>query len=220
MLAWIMRKILKWKKHINWRRKNPHNETFPINNFNHDVVQVGNHTYGGLQVLNHNINEKLIIGDFCSIAPDVVFILNADHETRFISTFPFKVKCTGMACHEGLSKGDIVVDDDVWIGYGVIVMSGVHIGQGAVIAAGAVVTKDVPPYAIVGGVPSKVIKYRFNQSIIGFLLTLDYEKLDTELVQSHIDELYSPIDGMELDDIKEVYRWFPKKNEVSYTSLK
>ena len=113
-----------------------------------------------------------------------------------------------------------MVDDDVWIGYGVIVMSGVHIGQGAVIAAGAVVTKDVPPYAIVGGVPSKVIKYRFNQSIIGFLLTLDYEKLDTELVQSHIDELYSPIDGMELDDIKEVYRWFPKKNEVSYTSLK
>lgn len=144
MFAWIMRKILKRKRFIKWRKKNPHNETFPINEFNHDVVQVGNHTYGGLQVLNHNINEKLIIGDFCSIAPDVVFILNADHGTRFISTFPFRVKCTGMSCHEGLSKGDITVGDDVWIGYGATILSGIHIGRGAVIAAGAVVTKRCP----------------------------------------------------------------------------
>lgn len=73
--------------------------------------------------------------------------------------------CLQKVKHEATSKGDIVVKDDVWIGYGSIILSGVHIGQGAVIAAGSVVSHDVPPYAIVGGVPARLIKYRFSEEM-------------------------------------------------------
>ena len=78
-------------------------------------------------------------------------------------------------------------------------------------AAGAVVSKDVEPYAIVGGVPAKVIKYRFDAPVIDYLLTLDYSKLDKELIQQNINELYTPIDDMKLEEIKKLYNWFPKK---------
>ena len=121
-----------------------------------------------------------------------------------ISTYPFKAKVAKTDRDEAFAKGDIIVDDDVWIGYGATILSGVHIGQGAVIAAGAVVTKDIPP---------KIMKFRFEQPVVDFLLTLDYEKLDKELIQPHIDELYSSIDEMELEEIKEIYSWFPKKKK-------
>jgi len=112
---------------------------------------------------------------------------------------------------EAFSKGDITVDDDVWIGYGVTILSGVHIGQGAVVAAGAVVTHDVPPYAIVGGVPAKMIKYRFTPPVIDYMLTLDYGALTEELIKVHVNDLYTEIDGMELEDIEKLFSWFPKK---------
>ena len=76
----------------------------------------------------------------------------------------------------GLTNGDIVVGDDVWVGQRAIIMSGVNIGQGAVIGAGAIVTKNVPPYAIVGGIPAKVIRYRFSEELIQELLKIDYSK--------------------------------------------
>ena len=93
----------------------------------------------------------------------------------------------------------------MWIGYGCTIMSGVHIGQGAIIAAGAVVTKDVPPYAIVGGVPAKIIKYRFEPDMIEELLKIDYSKLTKEEIMNNIDDLY-----LELKDKKQ-FEWMPKK---------
>ena len=187
-----------------WREKNRFNTTIAINLFDIDSVIIGKNTYGGIAVLNYNDFYKLTIGNFCSIATDVMFILDADHYTNHISTFPFKVKLLGEK-QEGVSKGDIIVDDDVWIGYGATIMSGVHIGQGAVVAAGAVVTKDVPPYAIVGGVPAKVIKYRFEPEMIEELLKVDYSKLTKEDIEKHIDDLYTELkDPRQLD-------WMPKK---------
>lgn len=187
-----------------WREKNRFNTTIAINLFDIDSVIIGKNTYGGIAVLNYNDFYKLTIGNFCSIATDVMFILDADHYTNHISTFPFKVKLLGEK-QEGVSKGDIIVDDDVWIGYGATIMSGVHIGQGAVVAAGAVVTKDVPPYAIVGGVPAKVIKYRFEPEMIEELLKIDYSKLTKEDIEKHIDDLYTELkDPNQLD-------WMPKK---------
>ena len=187
-----------------WRKKNQYNDTAPFNLFNLDHVFVGKETYGNLIVDNYNNIYKLVIGNYCSIATDVMFILDADHYTNHISTFPFKVKVLGEK-QEGVSKGDIIVDDDVWIGYGAKIMSGVHIGQGAVVAAGAVVTKDVPPYAIVGGVPAKVIKYRFEPEMIEELLKVDYSKLTKEDIEKHIDDLYTELkDPSQLD-------WMPKK---------
>ena len=171
----------------NWRLKNKHNSTIPDNCFDIDYVEVGNYTYGYLNVLNFNKKERLVIGNFCSIGPKVAFILSAEHELTNISTFPYKVKCLKEQQFEGLSKGDIIVGDDVWIGCGAIILSGVHIGQGAVI------TKDVPPYAIVGGNPAKIIKYRFDDKLIQELLKIDYTKLTKEMIEEHIEDLYKPL---------------------------
>lgn len=202
----MIRELLRKKLFsLQWRKKNKHNETAPNNIFFAENVTVGNYTYGRLNVLSFNKEAKLYIGSFCSIAPNVTFILSADHYINTISTFPFKVKVTRSVANEGVSKGDIVVDDDVWIGYGATIMSGVHIGQGAVIAAGAVVTKDVPPYAIVGGVPAKVLKYRFGQEMIEELLKIDYKKLSIEDVKQHIDSLYQKLEHTEQ------FAWMPKR---------
>jgi len=188
-----------------WRRMNAHNYTRAVNEFEAALVQVGKYTYGSLHVLDSAKREKLIIGNYCSVAKDVTFVLSADHPTNTISTYPFKVKCLGSQPYEAISKGNIVVEDDVWIGYGATILSGVHIGQGAVVAAGAVVTKDVPPYAIVGGVPAKVIKYRFRPEIIDALMNVDYSKLDKKMIQEHIEDLYQ-----ELTDIEQL-QWMPRK---------
>ena len=128
-----------------------------------------------------------------------------------LSSYPFKNKIIDGSL-EGVSKGNIVVDNDVWIGYGAVILSGVHIGQGTVIAAGSVVTKDIAPYSIVGGTPAKVIKKRFGREIIDYLLTLDYNQLDEDLILEHQADLYMQIDNKTLDEIKENYEWFPKRN--------
>ena len=123
---------------------------------------------------------------------------------RSISSYPYRVWITNEK-QEGVSKGNIIVDDDVWIGFRSTILSGVHIGQGAIVAAGSVVTKDVPPYAIVGGVPAKVIKYRFSPEMIEELLKVDYSKLTKEMIEEHIEDLYAELkDPSQLD-------WMPKK---------
>lgn len=187
-----------------WRKENTHNMTAPMNKFPMELVKVGKETYGNLYVLAFNKDSKLSIGNYCSIAPNVSFMLSADHITNYVSTFPYKVKIMGEPL-EGLSKGDIVIEDDVWLGYGATIMSGVHIGQGAIVAAGAVVTKDVPPYAIVGGVPAKVIKKRFSEDVIKELLKIDYGQLNRDMIKNHIDDLY-----VNLIDIEQI-KWMPRK---------
>ena len=201
MLATIFYLLKKRKKMREWKRRNAHNEMIPVNEFNFDSVIIGNYSYGELTVINFNEKETLHIGNYCSVASGVVFVLNGDHPTEYLSTFPFKVKCLGISTYEATSKGDIIVDDDVWIGQNAIILSGIHIGQGAVIAAGSIVTKDVPPYAIVGGVPAKIIKYRFSDAIVQKLLKIDYGKLSKETVKSHLQKLYTPLTEENVDDI-------------------
>ena len=117
---------------------------------------MGKATYGELNVVQFANSHCLKIGDFVSIAQEVVFLLDSEHYTKHLSTFPFKVKYLGVEKEEAFGKGDIIVDDDVWLGFRSTIMSGVHIGQGAIVAAGSLVTKDVPPYAIVGGYRHKL----------------------------------------------------------------
>lgn len=192
-----------------WKKLHPGSDTIPMNDFSFQKVEIGTGSYGELYVVDFGGGCKLIIKNCVSIAQDVTFILNADHYTNHISTYPFKVKMLQTQTSESFGKGDIIVDDDVWIGYGATIMSDVHIGQGAVVAAGAVVTKDVPPYAIVGGVPAEVIKYRFEPEMIEELLKIDYGKLSKEDIEKHIDDLYTELkDPSQLD-------WMPKRaNEV------
>ena len=85
--------------------------------------------------------------------------------------------------NDATSKGDIVLEDDVWIGCNAVILSGVHIGQGAVVAAGAVVTKDIPAYAVVAGNPAHIIKYRFDKEYIDELLKIDFSKIDKNIVK-------------------------------------
>ncbi|MDE7422959.1 MAG: CatB-related O-acetyltransferase [Lachnospiraceae bacterium] len=196
-----------WKRR-RWRKKNLHNSTTMCNDFCIDCVTVGKETYGELTVLTFNMDYKLFIGCYCSIASGVTFVLSADHHLNHISTFPFKVKTLQCEQYEAISKGNIIVDDDVWIGQNAIILSGVHIGQGAVIAAGAIVTKDVPPYAIVGGNPAKVIKYRFEDDIINELLKIDFAELSKEMIEEHISDLYEP-----LKDVSQL-KWLKRRKEL------
>lgn len=190
-----------------WKKKNRHNKTRIDYVFNIDNVTVGRNTYGDIRVLDHNGQYKLSIGNYCSIAPDVIFILGDDHRVDSISSYPFKVQMARSHKYEALSKGDIIVEDDVWIGYGTTILSGVTIGQGAVIAAGAVVSRDVPAYAIAGGVPAKVIRYRFEEPVREKLLRIDFSKLDEGMIREHMDELYEKI--TEDTDLS----WLPVKDE-------
>ena len=204
-------RIKLYKTRIKWKNLNKHNYTSLKALTNIDLIKVGVKTYGELNVNSSNNISKLYIGNFCSIASEVLFLLNSEHPLNYISTYPFKVKVLSESS-ESLSKGDIVVDDDVWIGCNSTIMSGVHIGQGAVIAAGSIVTKDVPPYAVAGGVPAKVIKYRFSEDIIKYLMRLDYCSLSEDLVIRNIDKLYLRIENLSLKEVETIYDWFPKKN--------
>lgn len=124
--------------------------------------------------------DRLIIGKFCSIACGAKFLFNsANHTLNSLSNYPFPIFFEEWQLDKGNitsawdNKGDIVIGNDVWIGYEAVVMAGVHIGDGAIIASRAVVTKDVPPYTIVGGTPAKKIRMRFDEDTIAQLQELN-----------------------------------------------
>lgn len=168
-----------------WRKLNAHNSTTVVSVFNPQRVKVGEKTYGRLNVsiFNNMSDIVLEIGKYCSIAGNVKFICGGDHDINSFMTYPFKKKYFGN--DEALSKGPIKIGDDVWIGTDALILSGVKIGRGSVIAAGSVVVKDVPPYSVVGGVPARVIKYRFDHDTIERLKCLDYDKVNDNLIKSN-----------------------------------
>ena len=142
--------------------------------------------------------EKLIIGKFCSIACGTKFLFNcANHTLKSLSTYTFPLFYEEWELEKSNittawdNKGDIVIGNDVWIGYETVIMAGVHIGDGAIIAARAVVTKDVPPYTIVGGTPAKEIRKRFDTEVIQQLLKLKWWDWSTNKIRQclpHIAE--------------------------------
>lgn len=125
--------------------------------------------------------DKLRIGRFCSIACGAKFLFtSANHSLSSLSTYPFPLfyEEWGQPWHQLTqaweNRGDITIGNDVWIGYEAVILSGVTIGAGAIIAARAVVTQDVPPYTIVGGVPARPIRKRYNEASIAQLLQLQW----------------------------------------------
>ena len=143
--------------------------------------------------VNH---DKLIIGRFCSIACGAKFLFtSANHTMKSLSTYPFPIffEEWGLDVKNVASawdnKGDIVVGNDVWIGYEAVILSGVHIGDGAIIGTGAVVTKDVPPYTVVGGVPAKEIKKRFDEKTIEKLLETQWWNWPVEKIRQFLPQI-------------------------------
>lgn len=140
--------------------------------------------------INH---DKLIIGKFCSIACGAKFLFNsANHTLSSLSTYPFPLFFEEWnldkknVAQSWDNKGDIIIGNDVWIGYEAVILAGVSIGDGAIIGARAVVTKDVPPYTIVGGVPAKSIKKRFSDETISSLLSIQWWNWSKEKISKNI----------------------------------
>ena len=145
--------------------------------------------------INH---DKLRIGKFCSIACGAKFLFNsANHTLSSLSTYPFPLFFEEWGLEKkGVTKawdnkGDIVIGNDVWIGYEAVIFAGVTIGDGAIIGTRAVVTKDVPPYTIVGGVPAKPIKKRFSEETISALLEIQWWNWSEERIAGNIDAIQS-----------------------------
>ena len=149
--------------------------------------------------------DRLKIGKFCSIACGAKFIFtSANHALKSLSTYPFPIffEEWGLNSAEIASawdnKGDIVVGNDVWIGYEAVVLSGVKIGDGAIVGARALVTKDVPPYAIIGGTPAKIIRKRFDDGIVARLLELKWWDWSEERIKENLEIIRSG----RIDEIK------------------
>ena len=161
------------------------------------------HTYGleHLTIRNWGEDSQVHIGSFCSIADRVQLFTGGNHRVDWVTTYPFGHIHRDVFDWHGqghpVSRGDINIGNDVWLCSGCTIMSGVTIGDGAVVAANATVVRDVPPYAIVGGNPAEVIKYRFTPEQISALLANPWwEKSDQEiqaliplLCSRNIDEL-------------------------------
>lgn len=199
-LIWLLEPIRYLFFRLKWRKINSFNETRAVNRFHLDNVSVGRNTYGPLEVLYDAGNGKLSIGSYCSIADNVKFFLGGGHNYKRISTFHFQTK-TYMGLH--LLKRDeyidIVVEDDVWIGYDVIVLAGSKIGKGSVVGARSIVSGEIPPYSIYVG--NKVIKQRFPENVISKIKDIDFSKVEhnigdkyqsyctQELNESNVDEI-------------------------------
>ena len=207
-LSAIKKKCRLFSFRAKWRKKNPHNFSYPNTVFPIDKVTVGNNTYADLNVYSYrNAEEKLRIGNYCSIASDVLFILSGEHSYHCVSTYPFVEKVFNESIAAG-SKGPIVVQDDVWIGVRTTVLSGVTIGQGAVIGANSIVYKDVPPYAIYAG--NKIIGMRFSDEIVSKLLTIDFAAFSEEVIQC-FHKIYNT--NVTNENVDELIKCLPKKTK-------
>jgi virginiamycin A acetyltransferase len=166
---------------------------YTCKNPNYSKFSIGEYTYGKPKVYSWGETATLKIGNFCSINNDAVILLGGEHHSDWVTSFPFPLLFRDFAHYGGYpcTKGDVIIGNDVWIGRDVIILSGVKIGDGAIIAAGALVNKDVPQYSIVGGVPAKVIKMRFNKETIDKLLEIKWWEWSFERIKDNMPLLLS-----------------------------
>jgi acetyltransferase-like isoleucine patch superfamily enzyme len=166
-------------------------------------IHIGKHTYGTPYIFSNNQNNNITIGDYCSIGPGVLIIpfmahiLEKEYEHFRLSTFPMVLlKKNGLQKKSIFPiKGKFVkIGNDVWIGANSIIMPGVTVGDGAIIGASAVVTHDVPPYAIVAGVPAKILRFRFETGQIEKLLRISWWNWPKEKIIENLDYFYDDID--------------------------
>ena len=152
---------------------------------------IGDWTYGFPVVYDWNDNTTLVIGKFCSIGRDVKIYLGGEHRLDWVSTYPFSdffESAKKMPKHS-ISKGSVIIENDVWIGIDATILSGITLGNGCVVGAGSVVTKSVPPYAVVAGNPARIVKYRFDQATIEKLLQMKWWDWPVKKIQEKLPEM-------------------------------
>lgn len=148
--------------------------------------EVGTGTYGIPEVFEFGDETILRVGSYTSIAAGVRILLGGEHRTDWLTTYPFPAMMAGLEDIKDYapSKGDVVIGSDCWICADAMILSGVTIGHGAIVAAGAVVTRDVAPFAVVGGNPGKFIRWRFDEELRQRLLVAAWWDWPMEEVKS------------------------------------
>ena len=157
------------------------------------MYNIGKGSYGELRIESWKGGGDFRMGAYCSVAKGAKVLLGGEHRHDWVTTFPFSALLASARHIKGhpASKGDVVVGNDVWIGTDALITSGVTIHDGAVIGARAVVTKDVPPYAIVVGNPARVIRFRFPEAIVARLLATKWWQWDDERIALAMPDLLS-----------------------------
>jgi acetyltransferase-like isoleucine patch superfamily enzyme len=174
------------------------------------------YTHGTPRVIVYRGDEphEVRIGSYCSIAEDVQFLVGGNHHPEWVSTFPFRA-IFGLPGEfedgQPASRGPVTIGNDVWIGLGALVLSGVTVGDGAVIAAGALVTKDVRPYAIVGGNPAREIRRRFSDEQVDALLAARWWDWPEE-------ELVSIVEILNSENVDELIAYAERRTEPAAAS--
>jgi len=173
-------------------------------------MEVGKHTYGqnNITIAWPHPSSKIIIGNFCSIGVSISVWLGGNHKINWMTSYPFGNIHSNIfpgfksIDSNGETKGNVVIGNDVWIAKESSIMSGVTIGDGAIVAAKSHVVKDVPPYAIVGGNPAKVIRYRFEKEVIDLLLELKWWNQSDEWIRNNIQHILKQPDETTVETLK------------------
>lgn len=168
-------------------------------------ILYGKHSYGAdVRVLTWNRKDAIVkTGAFCSLGTNIKFVIDGNHKTDSFSTYPFRQVFPAFP-QLSYGKETPVIGNDVWIGSDSVIYSGVSICDGAVIAGQSVVTKSVPPYAIVGGNPARVLKYRFDEDSIRELLRLKWWDLPDTIIGQHLLPLFDEDIQVVIKKLKEL----------------
>jgi chloramphenicol O-acetyltransferase type B len=197
-------------------------------------VTVGRGTYGGPTIVLYSRKDAVSIGQYCSIANDVLLLAGGEHNTSVASTFPFRVYFgvdpgalaadpRQIEYADATYKGPITIGNDVWIGFGATVLSGVTIGDGAIVGARAVVAKDVAPYSIVVGNPARIVRSRFPDPIVKALLGIRWWDWKDDVIFNNYDRLLRDpeailtyFDSLAKDEQRLLYRDATSTAEVPF----
>lgn len=169
---------------------------FPLITFDVDSYVVGAQIQSAVNFFPNPARHCIAVGKICAMAEDITFMLDLDHDYSAVAqgdpAVLLELEKKGLRARRTRRKGTIIIQNDVWIGHGATIMNGVTLRNGCVVAAESVVTKDVPPYAIVGGNPARVLKYRFDPETVAGLQKIAWWDWPDELLRERREDFFLP----------------------------